>query len=79
MKCPRLTACLLASCLLTVSACGEKGFENVVGGAAVGGAAGAMGGAVCCGDPVNTTGKGAVIGVVVGAVIGFVVDWYGSD
>ncbi len=69
---------LLVSSLLTLSACSSS-YERTAGGALIGGATGAMAGAMCCGDPIGNTGKGAVVGIAIGAVIGLVIDVMSSD
>lgn len=74
----RILPALMLSGALTLAACSGN-FERTGSGAMVGGATGAMAGALCCGDPVNDTGRGAVVGIVVGAIVGFVLDWYSSE
>lgn len=63
----------LAACLVFLSSCGND-YRRTGSGAFVGGATGAMAGALCCGNPVDGTGKGAIIGIAVGAIVGFILD-----
>ena len=68
----RIVAPLLLSLTLATGGCAGT-YEHVAGGMAMGAAAGAMTGFVCCNNP-GDAGKGAVIGIILGAIGGLILD-----
>ena len=72
---PKTLRCITLCAFILLSGC-RGSYQHTGSGLMVGGATGAMGGALCCGNPIRDTGTGIIVGAAVGALIGYVLDVY---